>query len=187
MLDLSDWDQEEVIRFDSNYLKPFFPWKLSNRLSLLILNFNLIQLRAIGNPIVTGIRNKKGLLVEANKAEDIRHDFEQYGDDHWSLERWFNNTKLIFPNNWKNILVGTHKLSLNINDNYYYTDQLNDLINKEIIQVFDLSNREQENILKPLLEEQVEAIILGCSHYPSISRHRVPRASQAQATLATQR
>ena len=25
----------------------------------------------IGNPIVTGIRNKKGLLVEASKAEDI--------------------------------------------------------------------------------------------------------------------
>ena len=70
-----------------------------------------------------------------NKAEDIRRDFEQYGDDHWSLERWFYNTKLIFPNNWKNILVGTHKLSLNINDNYYYTDQLYDLI-----KIYDWNN-----------------------------------------------
>ena len=71
MLDLSDWDQEEALKIDCHYLKPFLPWKLSKRLSLLILNFNLIQLRAIGNPIVAGIRNKKGLLVEASKAEDI--------------------------------------------------------------------------------------------------------------------
>ena len=71
MLDLSDWDQEESPRVDFHYLKLFLPWKLSKRLSLLILNFNLIQLRAIGNPIVTGMRNKKGLLVEASKAEDI--------------------------------------------------------------------------------------------------------------------
>ena len=63
-----------------------------------------------------------------NKAENIRHDFEKYGDDHWTLERWYNNSRLIFPNNWKNILIGTHKLSLNINGNYYFTDELNDLI-----------------------------------------------------------
>ena len=63
-----------------------------------------------------------------NEAENIRHDFEQYGDDHWTLERWYNNTRLIFPNSWKNILIGTHKLSLNINGNYYFTDELNDLI-----------------------------------------------------------
>ena len=76
MLDLSDWDQEEAeaISFYSNYLKLFLPWKLSKRLSLLILNFNFIQLRATGNPIVTGMRNKKGLLVEASKAEDIASD-----------------------------------------------------------------------------------------------------------------
>ena len=71
MLDWSDWDQEEALRVDYHYLNPSLPWKLSKRLSLLILNFNLIQLRAIGNPKVNGIRNKKGLLVEASKAEDI--------------------------------------------------------------------------------------------------------------------
>ena len=63
-----------------------------------------------------------------NEAENIRRDFEQYGDDHWTLERWYNNTRLIFPNSWKNILIGTHNLSLNINGNYYFTDELNDLI-----------------------------------------------------------
>ena len=63
-----------------------------------------------------------------NKAENIRHDFEKYGDEHWTLERWYNNSRLIFPNNWKNILVGTHKLSLNINGNYYFTDELSNLI-----------------------------------------------------------
>ena len=71
MLELSDWDQEEACRVDSHYFKPFLPWKLSKRLSLLILNFNLIQLKAIGNPMVTGMRDKTGLLVEASKAEDI--------------------------------------------------------------------------------------------------------------------
>ena len=63
-----------------------------------------------------------------NEAENIRRDFERYGDDHWTLERWYNNTRLIFPNSWKNILIGTHNLSLNINGNYYFTDELNDLI-----------------------------------------------------------
>ena len=74
MLDLSDWDQEESLRVDFHYLKFFLPWKLSKRLSLLIFNFNLIQLRAIGSPIVTGMRNKKGLLFEASKAEDIARE-----------------------------------------------------------------------------------------------------------------
>ena len=74
MLDLSDWDQEESLRVDFHYLKLFLPWKLSKRLSLLILNFNLIQLRAIGSPRATGTRNKKGLLVKASKAEDIARE-----------------------------------------------------------------------------------------------------------------
>ncbi|MGY8751642.1 MAG: DUF5683 domain-containing protein [Fidelibacterota bacterium] len=64
----------------------------------------------------------------SNKAENIRRNFEQYGDNHWTLERWFNNTRLIFPTNWEKILIGTHKLSLNINGDYYFTDELNDLI-----------------------------------------------------------
>ena len=72
-----------------------------------------------------------------NKAENIRHDFEKYGDEHWTLERWYNNSRLIFPNNWKNILVGTHKLSLNINGNYYFTDELSNLI--EIYRWNDIS------------------------------------------------
>jgi len=72
-----------------------------------------------------------------NKAENIRHDFEKYGDDHWTLERWYNNSRLIFPNNWKNILIGTHKLSLNINGNYYFTDELSNLI--EIYRWNDIS------------------------------------------------
>ena len=74
MLDSSDWDQEESLRVDFHYLKLFLPWKLSKRLSLLILNFNLIQLRAIGNPKANGMRNKKGLLFEASKAEDIESE-----------------------------------------------------------------------------------------------------------------
>ena len=71
MLEMSDWDQEEALRVDCYCFNHFLPLKLSIRLSLLTLNFNLIQLRAIGNPIVAGMTNKKGLLVEASKAEDI--------------------------------------------------------------------------------------------------------------------
>ena len=63
------------------------------------------------------------------KAEMIRHDFESFADKHWGLERWYNNTKKIFPDKWKEILIGTHKLELNINGNYYYSDQLVSLSN----------------------------------------------------------
>ena len=71
------------------------------------------------------------LMTDYNKrAEDIRKDFEGFADQHWTLERWYNNTKLIFPENWKEILVGTHKLELMINGDYYYTDQLVDLKGK---------------------------------------------------------
>ena len=55
-----------------------------------------------------------------NESELIRHDFEYFADQHWSLETWYNNTKKIFPNKWKEILIGTHKLELKINGNYYY-------------------------------------------------------------------
>jgi len=72
-----------------------------------------------------------------NKAENIRNNFETFGDEHWTLERWYNNTRLIFPNNWQSILIGTHKLSLNINGKYYFTDELKDLI--EIYQWNDIS------------------------------------------------
>ena len=63
-----------------------------------------------------------------NNAEKIRHDFEAFGDAHWSLERWYDNTKIIFSNNWRDVLIGTHKLTLNINGSYYYTDNLTELL-----------------------------------------------------------
>ena len=56
------------------------------------------------------------------KAELVRYDFESFADQHWTLETWYNNTKKIFPNKWKEILVGTHKLELNINGNYFAID-----------------------------------------------------------------
>ncbi len=63
-----------------------------------------------------------------NRAEDIRHQFEAYGDAHWTLERWYNNTKIIFPDRWEDIIIGTHKLGLKIGSNYYFTDQLSQLV-----------------------------------------------------------
>ena len=63
-----------------------------------------------------------------NKAERIRRDFEAFGDKHWTLERWYKNTQKIFPDSWYNTIIGTHKLGLKINGNYYFSDKLTDLI-----------------------------------------------------------
>ena len=63
------------------------------------------------------------------RAENIRLDFEAYGDNHWALERWYTNTQKIFPDRWKEIIVGTHKLGLKIAGNYYHTDRLAELVN----------------------------------------------------------
>ncbi len=64
-----------------------------------------------------------------NRAEDIRRDFEAYGDIHWGLERWYNTTQTIFPYKWIHIIIGgTHKLELKVDGNYYYTDQLTELL-----------------------------------------------------------
>jgi len=63
-----------------------------------------------------------------NRAEDIRRDFEAYGDDHWELERWYANSKTIFQDRWEDIVNGAHKLGLKIDGNYYHSDQLTELI-----------------------------------------------------------
>ena len=65
-----------------------------------------------------------------NRAEDIRREFEAFGDIHWELERWYSRTQTIFPDRWQGILIGTHKLGLKIGGNYYYTDQLTELLNR---------------------------------------------------------
>ncbi|MBC8344921.1 MAG: hypothetical protein ISR82_02325 [Candidatus Marinimicrobia bacterium] len=64
----------------------------------------------------------------SNRAEDIRRDFESYGDIHWEIERWYTQTKTIFPDMWENIIIGTHKMGLKINGDYYHTDELTDLL-----------------------------------------------------------
>ena len=70
------------------------------------------------------------LMIDYNKrGEEVRRNFETFADKHWTLERWYNNTKAIFPNRWEEVLVGTHKLQILINGDYYYTDQLDYLKN----------------------------------------------------------
>ena len=53
-----------------------------------------------------------------NKALSLQNEFESFADDHWALDRWYANTQRIFPNNWENILIGTHHLDLIVNDKY---------------------------------------------------------------------
>ncbi len=68
------------------------------------------------------------VLQFREKSQSIRFEFENYADNHWSLNRWYNNTKIIFPNKWNEIIIGTHKLGLVIDGNYYYTDNLENLV-----------------------------------------------------------
>ena len=53
-----------------------------------------------------------------NKALSLQNEFESFADNHWALDRWYTNTQRIFPNNWENILIGTHHLDLIVNNNY---------------------------------------------------------------------
>jgi len=64
----------------------------------------------------------------SGRAESIRRDFEAYGDIHWGLERWYIRTQTIFPDNWNDIIIGTHKLGLKVDGNYYHSDQLSELL-----------------------------------------------------------
>ena len=64
------------------------------------------------------------------KSDNFKVDFENYADLHWDLERWFENTKIIFPSNWRDIIIGTHKLGLKINGNYFNTNALEALSKK---------------------------------------------------------
>ena len=61
------------------------------------------------------------------KSNNYKSDFENYADLHWDLQRWFENTKIIFPDNWSDIIVGTHKLGLQINGRYFSTNTLESL------------------------------------------------------------
>lgn len=63
-------------------------------------------------------------------GETVRRKFESFADKHWELERWFFNTKIIFPDYWQNILNGTHKLTLVVNGKYISSDELVDLLNE---------------------------------------------------------
>ena len=59
-----------------------------------------------------------------NKAEDKRLEFEEFADLHWDLERWYNNSQLIFSNDWESVIRGTHHLTLIISDQYWSSDTI---------------------------------------------------------------
>lgn len=65
-----------------------------------------------------------------NRAEDIRREFESFGDDHWTIKLWYFNTKRIFPDRWEKIIIGTHKLDFRVNGDYYHSDELTDLVKR---------------------------------------------------------
>jgi len=63
-----------------------------------------------------------------NTGENYRLRFEAYADDHWTAENWYITSQKIFPDNWQDILIGTHHLTLKANGNYYSSDQLTELL-----------------------------------------------------------
>ena len=89
-------------------------------------------------------------IVFNNEAISLQKSFENYGDRHWGLERWYLNTQRIFPQNWKDILIGTHKLGLKIDGNYYQSDILVELLEKyEWNKIYVIRDRDfYENIGK---------------------------------------
>ncbi len=65
-----------------------------------------------------------GTIKWDKSSEDIRRKFEMFADEHWELETWYKQTQKIFPENWDKVLIGTHKLTVLIDGNYYYSDQI---------------------------------------------------------------
>lgn len=61
-------------------------------------------------------------------GDNVRRKFESFADEHWGLELWYLQTKNIWPDRWKEILEGTHKLTLIINGNYKSSDELVSLV-----------------------------------------------------------
>jgi hypothetical protein len=66
-------------------------------------------------------------LHYSKKSNDFKNSFENHADMHWDLKRWYENTKLIFPDRWSDIIIGTHKLGLKINGDYFNTNSLESL------------------------------------------------------------
>lgn len=58
----------------------------------------------------------------------LRWKFESFADDHWELQRWYENTKTIFPGRWQEMVNGTHKLTLEIDGNFESTNHLIELL-----------------------------------------------------------
>ena len=83
-------------------------------------------------------------------SEIIRNDFENYADDHWRLNLWYDNTKIIFPDRWNEIIIGTHKIGLQIDGKYYFSDNLESLVQQyDWSQIFVVRDRDfYENIGK---------------------------------------
>ena len=66
----------------------------------------------------------------SKKSNDFKNSFESHADKHWDLKRWYENTKIIFPDKWSDIIIGTHKLGLKINGDYFNTNSLENLSNQ---------------------------------------------------------
>ncbi len=66
-------------------------------------------------------------LHYSKKSNDFKNNFENHADMHWDLKRWYENTKVIFPDRWSDIIIGTHKLGLKIDGDYFNTNTLESL------------------------------------------------------------
>lgn len=62
-----------------------------------------------------------------SRADEVLRNYETFADEHWGLSRWYQNTIRLFPDQWEQILVGTHKLDLIVEDTYFTTDRLDSL------------------------------------------------------------
>lgn len=61
-------------------------------------------------------------------SERLHGEFESFADQHWALQRWYENTRIIFPDRWQDMIKGTHKLTLDIGGAYTSTDHLIEIL-----------------------------------------------------------
>ncbi len=115
MLDTSDISEIDTIEFIGNY--PAKPMLYSLLLPGLGQYKNGDPLWKSAMFVGVELASFAGWAQWSKKAEDIRNQYEKFGDIHWTLKSWVENTKdgLYGLNQYEDAKIdGTHKLTLHL-------------------------------------------------------------------------
>ncbi len=59
-----------------------------------------------------------------NQAQDKRIEYQEFADEHWNLQRWWEQSPDIHGGDWMDIIRGTHHLTLIVDDQFYSSDTI---------------------------------------------------------------